>query len=308
MGCTSSSLHVVDTQPLGGGTKRTRNNKTQLDQHKSAITQGVSDDTITIATSQNSYNDNNTIQTINHDHKNTNIIDDRHNVAAIELQAFFRASICRIRVSNHVQQLIDELLAQRAVIDYQQPFDDEVKAESDADGTVTSKTAASVSQDATMGTTHQDGDDVFDALHAAELEDHQEQGLKSDTDADAAAVVDDVVDDEFDYDTDQQLEIDGEPNPNQLGGTENADLTVEVVGVVVVVEEEEEPSPRNIRSLTFVNEEEQRQEIERAEEGLLPSWWMKFVLHTTLSNDTEVEDNGVVTTSTDFNLARSRFG
>lgn len=293
MGCTSSSLQVVTP---GVGPPNSSSNK---ERHQSSSVQ-VPDDHVTIEASHNSDDDNIT--------KNNNVESEHYATSIIKLQSFVRASLCRNRVSNHVETLIDELLAHKAGRHGQEEPGEEIvttragPVSSNNNNEDETTTVGKIMDDSFI----EEGDDqgVFAALEAEEAKD-DEVSFKVDeenVDTKQAHRDDGLNNRNVGDDADQQQEHPVEDEiPDPQVGTKK-----EVEPAVVVVDEE--PSPIIvIRSTTFVEEADQLKDIERAEEDRLPIWWMKYVPYNILQNDEVADDNGIETRSTDFNLARSRF-
>jgi hypothetical protein len=252
-----------------------------------------------------------TITTLDDDDKN-----EKEHAAALKLQSFVRASLCRIRVGNYVQTLIDELLAKRAghLQPQQEPHD--------LEEIVAAASVASKTDNNDGGVGHGDEpvqNETADVIVDDVVEENEDQGVFAALEADDAneEEKESKLDEEEAKENMDPIEAGTDDTQNNGDGINDAgkqqdgvddeipnpDEKVEAVEKVV----DEEPPPEIVRSTTFVEEEDQLKEMERAEEDRLPSWWMKYAPYKILPNDEAVEQNGVVVTSTDFNAARSMF-
>lgn len=209
-------------------------------------------------------------------------------IAAItRIQAFLRGASCRIRVSMMVQSLIDDF------IQHQQKLVFEALDAATAEALATATARVSTDE----GDTH----------HIQRREEEEEQPSSSPppqhekteatiTIEEALLVEDDVIEGNVQHTAKEDEE---EAKEEIADGKVRQE---EEIPIVVAVKEP-------VQSKSFVDRDTQQLEMERANDGRLPVWWMEHVPHIVNYeyDDNEHKESIVVTRGTDFSAARSLF-
>ena len=223
---------------------------------------------------------------------------DPETAAVTKIQSFVRGTLCRIQVGLMVQSLIDDLIHQQQkmvfdALDAAEAEDEGYKQQTTANVNASEVDAENLQEEEQHN--HRDEEESSSSLNGPppHPEGEEKNGHECVDTNDENVVESDLV-------SQQQPDSDKIIGGSEEGGEKER-------GLLQPASPQPLP-PVKQQSLSYVHPDDQPAEIERANDGRLPIWWMDHAPHkVNFDGDGGENTSIVVTTGTDFAAARSLF-